>query len=112
MVKNLNENVHSTEANQISVVHVNVYQCDVGALYQALALMEGQLPDGEEPEDKEYQQRRRRRSSAWGATHRSQSPNITSNTISPIDTPRSLVDEDEEEEEHIPVVIPCCLSQP
>ncbi|KAK3879380.1 hypothetical protein Pcinc_016045 [Petrolisthes cinctipes] len=87
----------------------NLHPClpvlQVNYITQALALMEGQLPDGEESDDEEYQQRRRRRSSTWGATHRSrsQSPIITSNTISPTDTPRSLVDEEEEEEDQISV---------
>lgn len=61
--------------------------------------MEGQLPDGDElEEDDAYVQRRRRRSSVWGAAHGAQTPlDDTGNTLTPTDTPRSLAEEEDEE---------------
>ncbi|KAK3864739.1 hypothetical protein Pcinc_029599 [Petrolisthes cinctipes] len=82
---------------------------ELGGLYQALGLLEGLLPDGEEVGDEAYLQRRRRRSSAWGPTHRMQTPDDTTNTFSPMDTPRSLAEEEDDDANPVP---PQCCSLP
>lgn len=59
-------------------------------------------------EDDTYLQRRRRRSSAWG---RARTPDDTTNTLTPTDTPRSLADEDEDDDEAnsvVPFVVVSC----
>lgn len=75
-------------------------------LCQALGLLEGLLPDGEEVGDEAYMQRRRRQSSAWGPTHRMQTPDNTTHTFSPTDTPRSLAKD--EDDDANPVPSQCC----
>lgn len=96
-------------------VHVCWWTCcpkphvvDFGWWWQALGLLEGQLPDGDDVEDDTYLQRRRRRSSVWG---RARTPDDTTNTLTPTDTPRSLVDEDEDDDEAnsvLPFVVVSC----
>ena len=82
--------------------------CRLGWWWQALGLLEGQLPNGDDVEDDTYLQRRRRRSSVWGRTR---TPDDTTNTLTPTDTPRSLVDEDEDDDEAnsvLPFVVVSC----
>ncbi|KAG7159115.1 Dynein heavy chain 5, axonemal-like 1 [Homarus americanus] len=81
----------------------------VNIITQALNLLEGQLPEGDDVEDDTFLQRRRRRSSAWGAANGAQTPEDT-NTLTPTDTPRSLAEDDEEVATTpvLPHVISCC----
>lgn len=65
---------------------------------QALSLLEGQLPDVEDLLDDPILRRRRRsrrRSSAWARNTGMETPEDSSNSFSPIETPRSPFFDDE-----------------